>query len=164
MRGTLTTKRPSLSRITGLAPTSLPVIFSRIVVFPAFRRPMISTRNRLHSRLISSDKMFADMLVRSSKQSSRCDDAGELTGERRKEIESEVQRSTFIVRMWLKRSQQTLSSWHCIAAGTWLHPSRASAGTVSDRKEAIERGTYRRLSPPPQFGQTEVTEPPLMLY
>src|ERR1700761_9296792 len=51
----LTTNCPSLSRISGLAPTSLPVIFSRMVVFPAFRRPMIRTRNRLHTALRSSD-------------------------------------------------------------------------------------------------------------
>ena len=52
----------SLSRISGLAPTSLPVIFSRMVDFPAFRRPMISKRKRLHNRLRSSDER--SMLVR----------------------------------------------------------------------------------------------------
>jgi hypothetical protein len=45
---------------------------------------------------------------------------------------------------------------HCIV-GTCLHPPR----TVSNRKEAIERGTYRRLSPPQRLVQTE---PRLMLY
>ena len=66
--GALTTQRPSLSRISGKAPSSLPVIFSRMVVFPAFRRPMISTRNRLHNRLRSLDER--SMLARSTKQRS----------------------------------------------------------------------------------------------
>jgi hypothetical protein len=63
-----------LSRISGLAPSSLPVIFSRMVVFPAFHRPMISTRNRLHNRLRSlyeTDEWA--MLVRST---NRRDDTG----------------------------------------------------------------------------------------
>ena len=68
MREAHTTRRPFLSRITGLAPSSLPVIFSRMVVFPAFRRPMISTRNRSHIWLSSSDER--SMLV-STKQRSR---------------------------------------------------------------------------------------------
>jgi len=55
-----TTKRPR-SRISGMAPSSLPVIFSRMVVFPAFRRPIISTRNRLQNCLRSSGE--TSMLV-----------------------------------------------------------------------------------------------------
>ena len=68
-RGAHTTRRPSWSRISGMTPSSLPVIFSRMVVFPAFRRPIISTRNRLHNRLRSSGEV--SMLVSYTKQKSR---------------------------------------------------------------------------------------------
>src|SRR5216684_984111 len=64
-----TTKHP-WSRISGMAPSSLPVIFSRMVVFPAFRRPIISTRNRLHNPLRSSGEM-SSMLVSYAKQRNR---------------------------------------------------------------------------------------------
>ena len=102
VREALTTNCPSLSRISGLAPTSLPVIFSRMVVFPAFRRPMISTRNRSHMRLRSFDE--SPMLVRSTKQRSRA--TMELIQRERGEIESEVQRSLFEVNC---KRNQTLS-------------------------------------------------------
>src|SRR5258708_27397707 len=36
-----TTKSPCWLRISGMAPSSLTVIFSKMVVFPAFRRPII---------------------------------------------------------------------------------------------------------------------------
>ena len=75
MSEALTTKRPSLSRISRMAPSSLPVIFSRMVVFPAFRRPMINTRYRLrYSNELS-------MLVRSTEQRSRSDGTEVLTQE-----------------------------------------------------------------------------------
>ena len=94
MREAHTTKRPSLSRISGLAPASLPVIFSRMVVFPAFRRPMISTRNRLHNRPRSLDER--SMLVRFTKQKGRSNDwLGADFKLRKKEVykvESEVRR------------------------------------------------------------------------
>src|SRR5258708_17707264 len=70
-----TTKCPCWLRISGMAPSSLPVIFSRMVVFPAFRRPIISTRNRSrHNRLRASGEM--SMLVRYTKQRNRSNDAG----------------------------------------------------------------------------------------
>ncbi len=72
-----TTKCPSGSWISGVAPSSLPVIFSRMVVFPAFRRPITSTRNRLQSCLISSVEM--SMFVSYTKQRNRSDDAGSWT-------------------------------------------------------------------------------------
>ena len=62
-----TTKSPSLLQISGLAPSSLPVIFSIMVVFPAFRQPMISMRNRSHNRRRSSDE--TSMLVKSDETS-----------------------------------------------------------------------------------------------
>ncbi len=66
-----TTKSPCWLRISGTAPSSLPVIFSRMVVFPAFRRPMISTRNRSrHNRLRCSGEM-SSMLVSYTKQRDR---------------------------------------------------------------------------------------------
>src|SRR5258708_39783089 len=67
-----TTKYP-WSRISGMAPSLLPVIFSRMVVFPAFRRPIISTRNRLHNRLRSLGE--TSMLMSYTKQRSRSNDA-----------------------------------------------------------------------------------------
>ena len=92
MRKAHTIKRPPLSRITGLAPSSLPVMFSRMVVFPAFRRPMINTRNRLHTRRMSSDG--TSMLVRSTKQRNQGDDGPPMEvvhPEDVYKIESEVQ-------------------------------------------------------------------------
>jgi hypothetical protein len=70
-----TTKSPCWSRISGMAPSSLPVIFSRMVVFPAFRRPIISTRNRSRHNCLSS-LGEASMLVSYTKQRNRSNDAG----------------------------------------------------------------------------------------
>src|SRR5258707_3151736 len=67
-----TTKCPWL-RISGMPPSSLSVIFSRMVVFPAFRRPIISTRNRSHTRLRSSGE--TSILVSYTKQRNRSNDA-----------------------------------------------------------------------------------------
>src|SRR5258707_3540259 len=70
-----TTKCPCWLRISGTAPSSLPVIFSRMVGFPAFRRPIISTRNRSrHNRLRSSGE--TSMLVSYTIQRNRSNDEG----------------------------------------------------------------------------------------
>lgn len=62
-----TTKCPDLSRISGLTPASLPVIFSTTVVFPAFCRPIIKMRNRGHNCLILSGG--TSILMKSTEQS-----------------------------------------------------------------------------------------------
>src|SRR5258708_37188381 len=68
-----TTKRPCWLRISGTAPSSLPVIFSRMVVFPAFRRPMISTRNRSrHNRLRCSGEMSSMLMSYTKQRDRRC--------------------------------------------------------------------------------------------
>src|SRR5258708_25070936 len=68
-----TTKYPRWLRISGTAPSSLPVIFSRMVVFPAFRRPMISTRNRSrHNRLRCSGEMSSMLMSYTKHRDRRC--------------------------------------------------------------------------------------------
>ena len=133
------TSCPCLSRIIGLAPSSLPVIFSRMVVFPAFRRPMINTRNRSHARRMSSDEM--SMLLRSRKQRNRSDDdpAMEVVHpEDVYEIESEVQRSTF---GWY---QQTLSFWpkiilYTISTTTYMRTREPMQGLNGVQSKPFKR-------------------------
>ena len=132
MRKAHTIKCPFLSRITGLAPSSLPVMFSRMVVFPAFRRPMINTRNRSHTRRMSSDE--TSMLVRSTKQRNQGDDGSPMEvvhPEDVYKIESEVQLQMISANFIILAKYIGMSSLSSLRQGT----AKCAASLITYRHE-----------------------------